>query len=364
VGSTWSSSGLRASGDMSCNGDSDEGLGESFFDARTGPYDELDIGGTGGNVFTSRFGLGPSALHEEGGMMDTDCAAPDLSCDGSFCGDSDALAERSERQDAVVRPRQGDGGADVQSPGCDSDTAPDKGLGGGALGDGWWVGNGGNDRQAQKRYRKSPTTAVTAADVIAGVGCSGRGSSAVMPSGQCRTCSLCGRTGHNRRTCPQTRLSHPHTDGLKPDAPTVLQAQLAFGSERMGEGWATLWAGTRVEALYDNGQWYEGVIESHDSTTGRYKITFPDGESVTTPLPDDNFRVISWTRPAGPLQSDGSLASNMENGKICCAPAPACSGSTQVFMMAATGGGECYVARPLDYAQACLLPRPISWYTS
>lgn len=76
--------------------------------------------------------------------------------------------------------------------------------------------------------------------------------------------------------------------------------------EKGSGGSPVLCAGTCVEALYDDGLWYEGRIESHDSTTGRYKITLQDGETVTTPLPDDNFRVLS---SAGP-----------EHGKNCASP--------------------------------------------
>jgi hypothetical protein len=349
-------------------GDSDEGLGENLFDARTGSYDELYIGSTsGGGVYTSQFGLGPNVLHEEAGMIDSECAAPDLSCNNSFCGDSDVLAERADGQDCVGRPKlaQSERGEEVQSPGCDSDSAPDRGLGGGALGEGWWVGTGGNDQQAQKRCRKNPTTSVTAADVLA-ASFGGRGSGTVVAAGQCRTCSLCGRSGHNRRTCPQARLSSSLTDSLKPDIPNVMNqaqgVQWVLRGENQGEGSTPLWAGTLVEALYDNGLWYEGVIESHDSTTGRYKITFPDGECVTTPLPDDNFRILSSTRAVGPIRSGVSIACTVENGGNGCAPAPVCSGNNHMLVAASAGGGGCYVARPLDYAQACMLPRPNSWY--
>ena len=363
--STWCANGLQSSvGDSSCNGepvmggDSDEDLGENLFDARTGSYDELYIGGTPGNVYSSQLGLSSSAGISE-------CAAPDLSCNSSFCGDSDVLGEGAERQDCIRRPRS-EGRAEAQSPDGDSDTAPDRGLGGGALGEGWWVG--GNDRQVQKRCRKIPFTPATAADVIiSGVGCSGRGSSVAMAAGQYRTCSLCGKTGHNRRTCLHARLSSTVTDGLLPDVPNTLnQAQGALWTAR-GEkgcgGSTVLWAGTPVEALYDDGLWYEGVIESHDSTTGRYKITFPDGESVTTPLPDDNFRILSSARPTGPGQLDSSMASTIEPEKNYCAPTPVFNGNLQVCVVAAkNGGAEGFVAKPLDYAQACLLPRPTPGY--
>jgi hypothetical protein len=373
-GSTWCARGMQSIvGNLSCNGeppvggDSDEELGENLFDARNGSYDELYIGATGTNVFTSQFGLGTNSLHGEG---ISDCAAPDLSCNSSFCGDSDVLAECTEGQGCARRPKLAlnEGGAEVQSPGCDSDTTSDRCLGGGALGDGWWVGTGGNDRQTQKR-RKISSTAATAADVIAaGVGFSGRGSSVVMAAVQNRTCSLCGRSGHNRRTCLHARPSSSLTDGLRSDVPNVLNqaqgAQWVLRGDKGGVGTTPLCSGTLVEALYDNGLWYEGVIESHDSATGRYKITFPDGESVTTPLPDDNFRILSCTGPTGQVPSDASMAPTFENGKFCCVPAPVCNGGVQVYLMAATSGGAGgFVAKPLDYAQACLLPRPTPWYT-